>query len=78
MGGDDKNSNVDSLIDANLKRVYDSVLQEDVPDRFARLLDQLRSGGGEGEAHASRGINGLHDDAAALGHRGSDRPDGSE
>jgi hypothetical protein len=44
MGTDDGKSNVDNMIDANLRKVYESVLQEDVPDRFAKLLDQLKSG----------------------------------
>lgn len=38
--GDEKGD----LIDQNLKRVYDSVLSEEVPDRFARLLAQLQAG----------------------------------
>jgi hypothetical protein len=29
-------------IDENLKRVYSAALNEDVPDRFAQLLMQLR------------------------------------
>ncbi|WP_324755212.1 NepR family anti-sigma factor [Roseovarius sp. Pro17] len=29
-------------IDANLKRVYDEMLEDDVPDRFEQLLRQLR------------------------------------
>ncbi|MDD9705756.1 MAG: NepR family anti-sigma factor [Paracoccaceae bacterium] len=29
-------------IDENLKRVYESVLEEDVPDRFKDLLNRLR------------------------------------
>lgn len=32
----------DSRIDDNLKRVYEDLLQEDLPDRFKSLLDQLR------------------------------------
>ncbi|WP_308916363.1 NepR family anti-sigma factor [Jannaschia sp. LMIT008] len=44
MDTDDENPKVDKLIDANLKRVYDSVLQEDIPDRFAQLLSQLEKG----------------------------------
>jgi len=32
-----------SEIDANLKRVYDSVLQEEIPDQFKELLDRLRA-----------------------------------
>jgi len=43
MGHDEEKSNIDSLIDANLKRVYETVLNEDVPDRFSQLLDQLKS-----------------------------------
>lgn len=29
-------------IDANLKRVYEEALEQDVPDRFAQLLAKLR------------------------------------
>ena len=49
MTQDDKKPSVDSLIDQNLRRVYETVLNEDVPDRFTALLDQLRaSEGGDG------------------------------
>lgn len=34
-------------IDENLKRVYQSALTEDVPDRFKDLLAQLRAKGEE-------------------------------
>lgn len=34
-------------IDANLKRVYSSLLDEDVPDRFRQLLEELRRKEGE-------------------------------
>ena len=44
MDNSDDNSNVDKLIDANLRKVYDSVLHEDVPDRFAELLRKLEAG----------------------------------
>jgi hypothetical protein len=30
------------MIDENLRKVYDSVLKEDVPDRFTSLISQLR------------------------------------
>ncbi len=30
-------------IDENLKRVYDEILAQDVPDRFKQLLDQLKA-----------------------------------
>ena len=29
-------------IDENLKRIYDETLNEEVPDRFKQLLEQLR------------------------------------
>ena len=34
--------NLKHLIDQNLKRVYQDALQEEVPDRFKQLLEQLR------------------------------------
>lgn len=34
---------VKKQIDENLKRVYDDVVQEDVPDRFKELLAKLRA-----------------------------------
>ncbi|WP_296420142.1 NepR family anti-sigma factor [Pseudooctadecabacter sp.] len=40
-GGDPKNN--DDPINANLKRVYDDMLSQDVPDRFKDLLEQLKS-----------------------------------
>ncbi|WP_025312825.1 NepR family anti-sigma factor [Roseicyclus elongatus] len=36
-------SKVDEQIDENLKRVYDDVLNEAVPDRFLDLIAQLKS-----------------------------------
>lgn len=35
----------DDDIGRNLKRVYQDVVNEPVPDRFKNLLDQLRTGG---------------------------------
>ncbi|MEM9794905.1 MAG: NepR family anti-sigma factor [Pseudomonadota bacterium] len=52
MGQDDDKANLDELIDANLRRVYDSVLNEDIPDRFSDLLRRLQSGEGGGETSA--------------------------
>lgn len=34
---------VKKQIDENLKRVYNDVVQEDVPDRFKELLAKLRA-----------------------------------
>jgi hemerythrin-like domain-containing protein len=39
-------STVDQQIDENLKRVYDDMLKEDVPDRFMDLIQQLRQSDG--------------------------------
>ena len=33
---------VNDQIDANLRRVYQEIVGDDVPDRFRQLLDQLR------------------------------------
>ncbi|WP_233495482.1 NepR family anti-sigma factor [Rhodosalinus halophilus] len=35
-------SDPDSLIDANLRRVYDDLVEDEVPERFRSLLEQLR------------------------------------
>jgi len=32
----------DNQIDENLKRIYEKLVDDDVPDRFAKLLEQLR------------------------------------
>lgn len=37
-------------IGARLRQMYDHVLQEPVPDRFAALLNQLQSGAPPGDA----------------------------
>lgn len=42
MAEDNPNSRLQAQIDANLKRVYEEALKEDVPDRFKKLLAQLR------------------------------------
>jgi hypothetical protein len=42
-----KGPKVRDEIDANLKRVYSDILNEEVPDRFRKLLDQLKRGTGE-------------------------------
>lgn len=78
MGGDDKTSSVDSLIDANLRRVYDTVLQEEVPDRFAQLLQKLRAGGEGGSDATTPEFSGLQDRDGGLRHRDADRSDGVE
>ncbi|SFR08665.1 NepR family anti-sigma factor [Poseidonocella sedimentorum] len=37
---DDKN--LDEQIEENLRKVYQKTLEEDIPDRFLDLLDQLK------------------------------------
>ncbi len=38
-----KSSRLQREIEDNLKRAYDDVLNQDVPDKFLNLLDQLRA-----------------------------------
>mgnify|MGYP001059409117 CR=1 FL=1 len=42
-------------IDENLKRVYAAALNEELPDRFRDLLEQLQSKGGAGGGTGSGG-----------------------
>lgn len=42
MSKDNPRSLVRQQIDENLKRVYDTALGEEVPDRFKLLLEELR------------------------------------
>lgn len=43
MAGEKPKSSLRQDIDENLKRVYQDALQEDVPDRFKKLLEQLKA-----------------------------------
>ncbi|WP_231119141.1 NepR family anti-sigma factor [Rhodovulum sp. MB263] len=45
---------MEEQIDDNLRRVYAQAVEEQVPDRFLKLLEQLRGTGSE----ASNGSNG--------------------
>lgn len=50
MSDGNRKSSVRDQIDENLKRIYDETLQEQIPDKLTRLLEQLRektAGGGE-------------------------------
>ncbi|SDX87467.1 NepR family anti-sigma factor [Citreimonas salinaria] len=49
MTQQNSSSRLQSQIDRNLKRAYDDVLNEDVPDRFHELLARLRNSDGSGE-----------------------------
>jgi hemerythrin-like domain-containing protein len=42
MTADPKKSRLAEQIDENLKRVYEELLKEQVPDRFTQLLAQLK------------------------------------
>ena len=42
MAVDPKKSRITDQIDENLKRVYEDLLKEQVPDRFKELLAQLK------------------------------------
>jgi Anti-sigma factor NepR len=42
MGKDVDKSALHQQIDENLKRVYQETLEEEVPDRFRLLLEELR------------------------------------
>ncbi|MCL3880734.1 NepR family anti-sigma factor [Marivita sp. GX14005] len=48
-----KMSNMEQAIDANLRRAYEDVANQDVPDRFTELLNQLR----EAEKHKAENQN---------------------
>jgi hemerythrin-like domain-containing protein len=50
MGKDVEKSSLHQQIDENLKRVYKETLEEDVPDRFRALLEELRKKQSEGKA----------------------------
>lgn len=43
-GGPRLSLDAQTRIGARLRQMYDSVVQEDVPDRFKSLLDQLQKG----------------------------------
>lgn len=42
MSDDSKKTRIKAQIDENLRRVYEEALNEEVPDRFKVLLEQLR------------------------------------
>lgn len=45
MKPDKRRADMDQQIDANLKRAFESMANEPVPDRFTDLLNQLRASG---------------------------------
>lgn len=50
MAHDSEKNNVNRQIDENLKKVFQSKLDEDLPDRFKDLLRQLKEQDAPGEA----------------------------
>jgi hypothetical protein len=46
MAQDSENQHVLRQIDENLKRVYQQKLEEELPDRFKSLIEQLKNQGG--------------------------------
>ena len=42
MSDSNPKSTIRDQIDENLKRIYDEILHEKIPDRLTQLLDQLR------------------------------------
>lgn len=43
MAHDSENDNVRRQIDENLRRVYQEKVEEELPDRFKQLLEQLKA-----------------------------------
>ena len=43
MTSDPKKTSIERQIEENLKRVYDEVLKQEVPDRFHDLIAQLKA-----------------------------------
>ncbi|SDX45117.1 NepR family anti-sigma factor [Litoreibacter albidus] len=54
MTNDEKKIRGEKQIDENLKRVYEEVVNEELPDRFKDLLSQLKSQSTGGGSDASR------------------------
>ena len=54
MAKDAKKIRGEKQIDENLKRVYEEVVNEELPDRFKDLLSQLKSQDRNDDSDASR------------------------
>ncbi|SFR39658.1 NepR family anti-sigma factor [Litoreibacter janthinus] len=54
MASDEKKIPGAQQIDENLKRVYEEVVNEELPDRFKELLAQLKSGDTPDSSDANR------------------------
>ncbi|MGR3435299.1 MAG: NepR family anti-sigma factor [Shimia sp.] len=69
-----KTSRLEREIDENLKRAYDDVLKEDIPDRFTKLLDDLRAR----EAAARGGQDGVGSGVGADGPQATSNEGGRD
>ncbi|WP_281855871.1 NepR family anti-sigma factor [Litoreibacter halocynthiae] len=54
MASDEKKIRGEKQIDENLKRVYEEVVNEEIPDRFKDLLSQLKSQSDDDGSDVSR------------------------
>jgi hypothetical protein len=54
MPQDSEKSEVERDIDDNLRKVYREMVEQDVPDRFRDLLDQLRQSEESDDPEANR------------------------
>lgn len=52
-----RSKRIDREIDENLKRAFDEMANEPIPDRFTELLDQLRSGAAHPKTGSERDSN---------------------
>jgi hypothetical protein len=63
---DDRKSALRSQINENLRRIYDTALEDEVPERFTQLLQQLRG---------VAAPKGAPDGRASSGSEGTGAPD---
>ncbi|MEL6915504.1 MAG: NepR family anti-sigma factor [Pseudomonadota bacterium] len=64
---DDDPSKAHAAIDENLRRAYDEVTKQDIPDRFKQLLSELRNQTGHGTSNVNQGPMDRAEDEGAYG-----------
>ncbi|APX15572.1 hypothetical protein BWR17_06825 [Phaeobacter inhibens] len=52
---------VEREIDSNLKKAFDTLASEPIPDRFANLLDKLKAKGSEPAKSSGNGAGGTNE-----------------
>ncbi|MEM6727456.1 MAG: NepR family anti-sigma factor [Pseudomonadota bacterium] len=67
MTQDQNSSKAQAEIDANLRRAYDEVTQQEVPDRFKELIKKLRA-----EEASSAANDSWSDDGGEGSYEGQD------